>query len=323
MISTALLLALVGGCSGDDGNDDGRPVVATTVAPITSIVSAVVGDRAEVVGIVPEGTSSHTFEPRPSVAALLSRADIVFLNGLKLEEPTRDLAAANVDDGTAIVELGTMVLPEDQWLFDVSFPESEGTPNPHLWTDPTWALRYAEVVRDEMTELDPEGEDVYRRRYDAFAEDVAQLDAALRDAFATIPAGDRRLLTYHDAYAYFAQTYGFDVIGAIQVSDFEDPTPRELAGLIDQIDAEGVSAIFGSEVLPSPVLEQLARETGARYVDDLRDDDLPGEPGDPEHSLLGLLRFNYALITDALGGDGTAIASLQLATPDDTAAYPQ
>jgi ABC-type Zn uptake system ZnuABC Zn-binding protein ZnuA len=294
------------------------------VAPITSIVATVVGDRAEVVGIVPEGTNSHTFEPRPSVAALLSRADVVFLNGLQLEEPTRELAAANVGDGTEIVELGTRVLPEDEWLFDFSFPEEAGKPNPHLWTDPTWARRYAEVVRDEMIRLDPGGEDTYRDRYDAFDGEIAALDAALREAFATIPEGDRKLLTYHDAYAYFAQTYGFQVVGAIQVSDFEDPTPRELARVIGQIEDEGVTAIFGSEVFPSPVLEQIGNETGVRYVDVLRDDDLPDEPGSGEHSLLGLLRFDYVTMTEALGGDASALRALDVAieTPDG-ADYPQ
>ena len=88
------------------------------------------------------------------------------------------------------------------------------------------------------------------------------------------------------------------MIGAIQVSDFEDPTPREVAELIEQVEAAGVPAIFGSEVFPSPVLEQIGREAGVEYVDVLRDDDLPGEPGDAEHSWLGLMLFDYITITD-------------------------
>src|SRR5688572_22045955 len=94
---TVALLAMVG-CGGDDGDEaGGRTRVATTVAPITSIVSSIVGDRAEVTGIVPEGTNSHTFEPRPSVAELLSEADVLYMNGLQLEEPTKQLAEENGD----------------------------------------------------------------------------------------------------------------------------------------------------------------------------------------------------------------------------------
>jgi len=114
------------------------------------------------------------------------------------------------------------------------------------------------------------------------------------------------------------------VIGAIQVSDFEDPTPQEVATLIDQVKAQGVPAIFGSEVFPSPVLAQIGKEAGVTYVDSLRDDDLPGQPGDPEHSLLGLLRFNYATITSALGGDPASLTTLAITpTAPDGASYPQ
>ena len=101
------------------------------------------------------------------------------------------------------------------------------------------------------------------------------------------------------------------MIGAIQVSDFEDPTPSEVAGLIDQVKAEGVPAIFGSEVFPSPVLEQIGKEAGVTYVDELRDDDLPGEPGDAEHSWLGLMRFDFVTMTEALGGDASALEGVR------------
>ena len=132
-------------------DEDGRLQVATTVAPITSIVANIVGDRADVAGIVPEGTNSHTFEPQPSVAELLSTADVVYLNGLQLEEPTRELAEANLADGAEIVELGSSTISEDEYLYDFSFPDEGGKPNPHLWTDPPLALRYAEIVRDDMS----------------------------------------------------------------------------------------------------------------------------------------------------------------------------
>ncbi len=153
---------------------------------------------------------------------------------------------------------------------------------------------------------------------------VDEFDAAMRQSFATIPRADRKLLTYHDAYAYFAKDYGWTVIGAIQVESFEDPTPKEVAGLIDQVREEGVPAIFGSEVFPSPVLEQIGREAGVEYVDVLRDDDLPGAPGDPEHSWAGLMRFDYVTMTEALGGDPSALKAFEPRdVAPDTAEYPQ
>ncbi|MEZ5228619.1 MAG: metal ABC transporter substrate-binding protein [Acidimicrobiales bacterium] len=330
LLAGALVAASCGGSGGgasasDDASaDSDRLVLATTVAPITSLASQIVGDRAEVVGIVPEGTNSHTYEPKPSVAELLSRADLIFVNGLKLEEPTVELAEANMRDDAEIIELGTIALPEADYIYDFSFPESEGKPNPHLWTDPSYALQYTEIIRDRVTAADPENADYYAANYEAFAALIDEFDAAMRESFATIPEGSKKLLTYHDAYAYFAKNYGWEVIGAIQVSDFEDPTAKELADLIDQVRAEGVQAIFGSEVFPSPVLEQIGQEAGVTYVDVLRDDDLPGEPGDAEHSWLGLMVFDYLTMTDALGGDSSAIAALDVrnVAPDE-ATYPQ
>ena len=139
-----LVVVAASACSGgSDTATEGRPVIVTTVAPITSIVSSVVGDRATVTGIVPEGSDSHTFEPKPSAAEVLSKADVVYMNGLQLEEPTKKLAQANLADGAEVVELGTQAIPESEYLYDFSFPRSGGKPNPHLWTDPPLAKRYA------------------------------------------------------------------------------------------------------------------------------------------------------------------------------------
>lgn len=301
-----------------------RLAITTTVAPITSIVANIVGDLADVVGIVPEGTNSHTFEPPPSVAATLAGTDVVFVNGLILEEPTKDLAERNLPEGSVLCELGTAILPVADYLYDFSFPKDGGKPNPHLWTDPTKAREYAELVRDVVMRLDPANAATYSANAEAFVAKIDALDAAVRSATATVPAENRRLLTYHDAYAYFAKTYGWEVIGAIQPSSFDEPTAKEVADLIAQVKESGVPAIFGSEVFPSPVLAQIGDETGVAYVDVLRDDDLPGEPGDPEHSFLGLMRFDYVTMVDALGGDSSALRSLDVAdVVPDSSEYPQ
>ena len=329
---TACLLVLAGCASVDTGStapaavaaEDGELAVVTTVAPITSIVASVAGDRATIEGLVPEGANFHTFDPPPSAAAVLSKADVVFTNGLHLEEPTRELAEANMPEDAVLVEIGTEVLPEGDYIYDFSFPKEDGKPNPHLWTDPTWAIRYAELARDTLSEADPDNATYYAENCTAFAAQATALSGALRADQVTIPQGQRQLLTYHDAYAYFAKTYGWTVIGAIQPENFEDPTPREVARLIDQIKAEQMPVIFGSEVFPSAVLEEVGRATGARYEDTLRDDDLPGAPGDPEHSWVGLMRYDYVTMINALGGQARALTALDItpAVPDE-ATYPQ
>jgi ABC-type Zn uptake system ZnuABC Zn-binding protein ZnuA len=319
-----VLAVAAAACSGGGAaEDDGRVDVVTTVSPITNIVQNIGGDRVSVTGIVPEGVNSHTFEPAPSDAALMEDADIVFINGLHLEEPTRELAEANVGDGVPIVQLADRTISEDEYIFDLSFPRSEGFPNPHLWTNPPYAKEFAEIVRDELSELDPEGSPTFDENFDAFAERVDALDAAVRSATETVAEEDRKLLTYHDSFPYFAREYGWRIIGAIQPADFADPTPQEVAALIDQIRAEDVPAIFGSEVFPSPVLQQIADETGATYVAELRDDDLPGEHGDPDHSYFGLMVFDFETFMGALGGDVTAFEAFDTSNlePGDSVDY--
>jgi ABC-type Zn uptake system ZnuABC Zn-binding protein ZnuA len=321
---TAVTLALASCATGGAAESSGGLVVATTVSPITSIVANIGGDRVDVRGIVPEGTNSHTFEPAPQVAALLSEADVVFVNGLQLEEPTKALAEANAKDGAVIVELADQVIPESEWIYDFSFPEADGKPNPHLWTDPPYAAGYAEVVKDTLSTADPDNADYYNTNYQAFVAQTEQLADALRADQTTVPGGNLKLVTYHDAYAYFARDFGWQVIGAVQPKNFEDPTPQEVARIIDQVNAENVPVVFGSEVFPSAVLEEIGRATGARYEDTLRDDDLPGAPGDPEHSWLGLMKYDYTTMIGGLGGTTKNLDSLVVENvAPDQAVYPQ
>jgi ABC-type Zn uptake system ZnuABC Zn-binding protein ZnuA len=305
----AIIVGLLLAACAADGPGTSNPnlvQVVTTVSPITNIVQNVGGDRVAITGIVPEGTNSHTFEPAPSDAADMEEADIVFINGLHLEEPTRELAEANTGEGIPVVELGALTIRPDEYIYDLSFPKEGGDPNPHLWTNPPYAKRYAEIVADELSQIDPDGASEYAANLEAFAARLDELDGLVRDVTDTVPPENRKLLTYHDSFPYFAREYGWEVVGAIQPSDFADPTPQEVVGLIDQIRAEKIPAIFGSEVFPSPVLEQIAAETGARYIDDLRDDDLPGEAGDPDHSYFGLMVFDFTTFMGALGGDPSA-----------------
>jgi ABC-type Zn uptake system ZnuABC Zn-binding protein ZnuA len=327
-----LVSVVVAACGGAETESTARPAgggdsgtrlrVVTTVAPITSIVANVAGELADVTGIVPEGTNSHTFEPPPSAAKILSNADVIFVNGLKLEDPIQELAEGKLGKRAEIIELGNRTIRPEEYIYDFSFPKEQGKPNPHLWTSPPLAKQYARVAAEVLERRDPTHAADYRANYERFAAKVDELDTAMAQATRTVPKPE--LLTYHDAYAYFARHYGWKVIGAIQVSSFEDPTPKEVADLIGQVKAVDVPAVFGSEVFPSPVLAQIGREAGVRYVDVLRDDDLPGQPGQPEHSWLGLMRFDFITMVRSLGGEASALEAVTVEnTAPGKATYPQ
>ncbi len=305
-IALFLLALLTVACSADDVDDD-RFLVVTTVAPLRNIIEEVGGDRINVVALVPEGTNSHTFDPPPSAVGEIERADLIVINGLNLELPTLELAEANADEETPIVLLGNRAVSPDEYVFDFSFPEADGNPNPHLWTAPHLAVEYAEIVLAALSEIDAEGADYYAANAERLIDRLWALDEAIAAATATIPEAHRKLITYHDSFPYFAPRYRLEVIGAIQPSDFSEPSPREVAELIEQIRDAGVPAIFGSEVFPSEVLNTIAAEAGAVQVSTLSDDDLPGLPGDPENTLLAMMVENVRTMVTALGGDASAL----------------
>lgn len=300
-------LAGMTGCDPGALPDRSRPQVVTTVSPITDIARNVAAGAADVVGVVPEGVDSHTFEPTTDAARSVAEARLILVNGLGLDERVVDLARASAPDGTPIYALGDHALDGSEYVFDFSFPKSGGRPNPHLWMSVPLAIEYAGLIADQLAKVDESSAAVYRANLKDYVAELEDLDSVIRESVATVPPANRSLLTYHDSFAYFAREYGFRVVGAVQPADFAEPSAREVADLIEQIEREDVPAIFGSEVFPSPVLEQIARETGVRYEESLRDDDLPGEPGDPGHSYVGLMSFDVASIVQALGGDASSL----------------
>ena len=242
---------------------------------------------------------------------------MVFVNGLGLEDPTLELVD-NVAPAAVVCEIGTAVLPPSNWLFDFSFPREGGKPNPHIWTNPPMVLSMVTVIRDVLVKANPKDTAMFDANYVKLSNLIEGLDKAMVSATETVPAQSRKLLTYHDAYAYFSERYKYTVVGALQPQSFEEPSPQDIAALIKQVRDEDVKAIFGSEVFPSPVLEQIGKETGVRYIDVLRDDDLLGKPGDEDHSWAGLMKFNFVTMVEALGGDASALEAFDttLAVPD-------
>ncbi|WP_315789236.1 metal ABC transporter substrate-binding protein [Fischerella sp. JS2] len=293
-----------------------KTLVVTTVAPLTNIVSNIAGDRVEVKGIIPEGTDSHTFEPRPSDADLLSKANLIIVNGLHLESPTEKLAKASKPKQTNIYELGSNTITESQWIYDFSFPKEKGDPNPHLWVNPKYAEAYAKLAAQQLTQLDPQSKEYYAKNLNNYLQRLDALDKVTREVVASIPAKNRKLLTYHDSWAYWAREYGFEVIGAIQPSDFKEPSAQDVAKLIEQIRKLGVPAIFGSEVYPSKVEEQIAREAKVKTAN-TADDELPGtglanaiENTNPQHTYIGMMANNLRIIAENLGGNPKLVDKL-------------
>ena len=291
--------------------------IVTSVSPITNIVKNVAGERTTLTGLVPEGINSHTFELVPSDVVKVNNADLVIIDGLGLEVNVEDVVdqAQNANPDLQVLKLGDNTITPDQYIFDYSFSKEAGDPNPHLWLNVPYAMKFANLTRDKLIEMDPVNADYYTQNADRYITKLKQLDVGIMKAVQTVPEENRKLLTYHDSWAYFAPRYGMVVIGAIQPSDFGQPTPREVANLIDQIKAENVPAIFGSEVFPTEVVDQIANEANVHIVGTLSDDDLPGNPVDPQNSYVGMMLENMENMLVPLGGNVSALSNVD---PTDT-----
>jgi ABC-type Zn uptake system ZnuABC Zn-binding protein ZnuA len=291
--------------------------VVTSVSPISNIVKNVAGEKIILTGLVPEGVNSHTFELVPSDVVKVNDADLVIIDGLGLEVNVEDVVdqAQNTNPDLQILKLGDNTITPDQYVFDFSFPEEAGDPNPHLWLNVPYAMKFANLTRDKLIEMDPANTDYYTENTDRYITKLRQLDEGIMKAVQTVPEENRKLLTYHDSWAYFAPRYGMVVIGAIQPSDFGQPTPREVASSIDQIKTEKVPAIFGSEVFPTEVVDQIANEANVQIVGTLSDDDLPGDPGDPQNSYVGMMLEDMENMLVPLGGNVSALSNVD---PADT-----
>jgi ABC-type Zn uptake system ZnuABC Zn-binding protein ZnuA len=291
--------------------------VVSSVSPITNIVKNVGGDKIELTGLVPEGINSHTFDLVPSDLVKVNDADLVILDGLGLEANLEKVAdeAQETKPNLQILKLGDNTITPDQYIYDFSFPKEAGDPNPHLWLNVEYAMEFANLTRDKLMKIDPENAVYYAENTDRYTAKLKSLDEGIMQAVHSVPEQNRKLLTYHDSWAYFAPRYGMVIIGAVQPSDFGQPTPREVASLINQIRAENVPAIFGSEVFPTEVVDQIAKEANVKIVGTLSDDDLPGDPGDPQNSYVGMMLENMKNMLLPLGGNVSALSEV---SPQDT-----
>jgi ABC-type Zn uptake system ZnuABC Zn-binding protein ZnuA len=271
-----------------------RVVASTTV--FADMVKQVGGDRlGSVRSIVPAGVDVEDYEPTPDDLVAVSQANLLVMNGLALDRWVPKLVqSANPTIGTLVLSDGLPVLgvgsSDDQDLAQNG--------NPHFWLDPQYAKVYIRKIHDQLVSIDPDGSAVYDANTTAYLAQLDELDSWIQQQVATVPSDNRKLVTFHEAYAYFAARYGFQVVGVITPSPGQDPSAGELAQLVDTVKAAHVKAVF-SEAQFSPKLTQtLAQEAGIQQVvTDLYNDSL-GDP--PADSYIGMLRFDVGRMVQAL-----------------------
>ena len=269
-----------------------RPAVLTSTTLLADIAQNVAGDRFTISSILPPGTDPHTYQPVPADLAKISEGSLLIVNGVGYE----DFLAPILENSTA----GLAVLEASAGLPVRSDPEIEGVRDPHLWLDPNNVIRYVHNIRDGLIKLDPDGGTEYRFNADAYVKKLEELNIWITSEVSRIPAERRLLVTNHDALGYFADRYGFQVVGTLlaSVSSQASISAQDLRAVVDEIRSTGAPAIFLDEVENPTLAAQVAEETGVAIVDDLHIESLTDGP--PAGTYLDMMKFNVDRIVNAL-----------------------
>jgi ABC-type Zn uptake system ZnuABC Zn-binding protein ZnuA/ABC-type Mn2+/Zn2+ transport system permease subunit len=300
LAGTALLAVVLAGCSGSGaGGDSKRVEVVATTTQIGDWVRAVGGDQVDVHQILRPNTDPHDYEPRPADVEAASGAKVVFENGDELDHwmaRVIDQAGGN----PAVVVLGDQV--PIKRAGERSGPEASRY-DPHWWHDPRNAIAAVELIRRRLTLLEGMGAADFRANAAAYVTKLRALDRGIHACLAKVPRSDRKLVTDHDAFGYFAGRYGLDVVGAVIPSQTTQaqPSARDIARLIALIKREHVKAIFPESSLNPGLARQIARETGARVDYTLYGDTL-GPEGSVGATYLTMEAANAKAITSGLTG---------------------
>jgi ABC-type Zn uptake system ZnuABC Zn-binding protein ZnuA len=293
VLLVAAVVILSAGCQAPGpAPSDGRITVVATTTVFADLVSNVGGDLVSVSALVPKNGDVHTFEPRPSDIRAVAQAQLLVMNGLGLDDWLERTISNASAGGTPLLKLGEG-LPGVTLLPG----ETPDTQNPHLWMDVAYAELYVNRIADSLAQVDPPHAAAYHRQAAAYNAQLQSLDAEIRARIASIPEANRRIVTFHPAFPYYARAYGITVVGTAVQAPGQEPSAQYTAQLIDEIRSEHVRAIFSEAQFPPNLVDQLSAETGVKVVANLYD----GSLGDaPVTSYIAMLRWDTQQIADAL-----------------------
>lgn len=289
------LAASLAACTGTSGSPSPDTVtVVTTTTVFADMVAKVGGNRVTVHALVPRGADVHTFDPAPADAQAISNAKLIVMNGLGLDDwLTGVIRDANTTD-TPLLKLAESVPATD---LITSAAAEGGASNPHLWMDVKYGRAYAAQIASALSQIDPSGKATYDANLAAYDAQLASLDTWIRDQIGSIPADNRRIVSFHDAFPYYARAYGLDIVGVVVPAPGQDPSAGEIAALIRAIRDSHVKAVLAEAQFDDRLVQTIAAETGAAVVSDLFDDSL-GDP--PIDSYEGVMRYDTDQLTRVL-----------------------
>lgn len=283
---------------------DGNYKVVCTVGMITDVVRNVVGDYAEVEGIIGEGVDPHLYKPTRGDVVKLSNADVVFYNGLLLEGKMTDTLVRVASNGKPVKAVTEAILTSPEYLMEKD-DGSEYT-DPHVWMDVQGWMQAVPVITETLVQYDPDRTADYLASGTAYMKKLKALDVYAKTVLASIPENQRVLVTAHDAFRYLGRAYGIEVKGIQGLSTESEAGVRDLEELIDFIVERNIPAVFVESSVADKNVRALVEGAKARGHDvkiggELFSDAM-GEPGTYKGTYIGMIDHNVTTIANALGG---------------------
>lgn len=281
-------------CGGDDdgASNEGAVDVVTTTVQIAALTREVGGDLVDLHGLIPAGADPHDFEPTASDLVAIEGADLILRHGIGLDDWLDDTLSAGDAEVVTVTERVPLRSLEEG---------GEQVDDPHVWLDPANDQLMVASIAAALTHVDPGNRATYEANATAYNEKLGQTRDEAQATIDEIPAENRKMVTDHDAFGYFADAFGLEIVGAVfpTLNTQGEPSAGELADLLDTIEREGVKAVFAQGSINSQVANSLASDAGIKIVDDLYADSL-GESGSGAETVDGMLLANARKIADAL-----------------------
>jgi ABC-type Zn uptake system ZnuABC Zn-binding protein ZnuA len=281
---------------------------------LANIVQNIAGERLTVQSLIPNGVDPHSYQPSPQDVARIAESDLLILNKLGMEEALENVLLNAGGDFILVEAAAGLVDRSEEKEHDEEedhlreeeddHGEDEGHQHdgdPHFWLNPINVITYVENIRDGLIQVDPEGMQEYTGNADAYINELKELDAWIMEQVEQIPPQRRLLVTNHESLGYFADRYGFTVVGAIipSVTTGATPSAQDLAALTRQIQESGAPAIFLETGTNPQLAEQLVAETGIKIAPGIYSHSTaPGEG--PASTYLEMMRYNASVIVEAL-----------------------
>lgn len=276
-----------------------RPTVVVTFSILEDLAARVAGDYAEVVGLTPRGAEVHEYELRPADFRALERAELVFSNGLGLEQWMGQLRAV-VGRGVPVVA----VAEESEFeTLPIVAGDYRGQPDPHVWMDPRRAGEMVAVMGRHLAELLPDRAEAIQSNVEAYRDELDDLYREMTDALEAIPEAQRVLISSEAAFVYFADAFGFFHDGIWGSNAETEGSPRQLMRITDVIEQRRPRAIFWESTISSRYVQTLSDDTGVPYSGPLHVDSLDARDR-AAGTFTGMMRENVRVLTEALGDGG-------------------